>query len=98
MKNKINYFAGIDVQINRGCCYYIIDQNKKYGVSGWIKEKIPQTFQKLFIDLSDNQTDTIAIGIDAPRMPIKKMRTRYFDRKIMRGLKKPHKELVVNVK
>lgn len=80
MKNKIEYFAGIDVQINRGCCYYIIDKNKKYVTSGWIKEKIPQTFQKLFIELSDNQTDSIAIGIDAPRMPIKKLRSRNFNK------------------
>lgn len=80
MKNKIIYFAGIDVQINRGCCYYIIDKNKKYVTSGWIKEKIPQTFQKLFIELSDNQTDSIAIGIDAPRMPIKKLRSRNFNK------------------
>ena len=28
-----------------------------------------------------NNTDKIAIGIDAPRMPIKKLRTRYFDKK-----------------
>jgi hypothetical protein len=76
----IKLFAGIDVQISRGCCFYIIDKNKKYVSGGWIKEKIPQTFQKLFKILSDNQTDTIAIGIDAPRMPIKKLRSRNFNK------------------
>ncbi|MDQ7816472.1 MAG: hypothetical protein RDU14_05555 [Melioribacteraceae bacterium] len=76
----IKLHAGIDVQISRGCCYYIIDQNKKYVTSGCIKEKIPQSFQNLFKELINNQTDIIAIGIDAPRMPIKKLRTRYFDK------------------
>lgn len=81
MKNKIKYFAGIDVQINRGCCYYIVDQNKKYVVSGWIKDKIPRSFQHLFKELTNNKEDIIAIGIDAPRMPIKKFRKRNYDKK-----------------
>lgn len=84
----IKLFAGIDVQICRGCCYYIIDQNNKYVVSGWIKEKIPQTFSKLLLEVSNNQPDTISIGIDAPRLPIRKLRTRYFDRKINSWLEK----------
>lgn len=77
----IKYFAGIDVQINRGCCYYIIDQNKYYVTSGWIKENIPQTFKELFLKICHNNPREIVIGIDAPRMPIKKLRTRYFDKK-----------------
>lgn len=77
----IKYFAGVDVQINRGCCYYIIDQNKNYVTSGWIKENIPQSFENLFLKISNNDPKEIAIGIDAPRMPINKMRTRYFDKK-----------------
>lgn len=88
MIKKIKYFAGIDVQISRGCCYYIIDQNKKYVVSGWIKESIPQTFNKLLLEVSNNQPKTILIGIDAPRMPIRKLRTRYFDRKINSWIEK----------
>ena len=84
----IKLFAGIDVQISRGCCYYIIDQNKKYVVSGWINENIPQTFNKLLLEVSNNQPETISIGIDAPRMPIRKLRTRYFDRKINSWIEK----------
>jgi hypothetical protein len=77
----IKYFAGIDVQISRGCSYYIFSAKKKYVTSGWIKENIPGFFQKLFLEISNNQPETIAIGIDAPRVPIKKLRTRYFDKK-----------------
>lgn len=88
MKNTIKYFAGIDVQISRGCCYYIIDENKKYIVSGWIKENIPQSFNHLFLEVSNNQPETISVGIDAPRMPIKKLRTNYYDRKNNLWIKK----------
>lgn len=76
----IRYFSGIDLQISRGCSYYIMDENKNFVTSGWIKENIPKSFKDLFIKVSHNNTDEIAIGIDAPRMPIKKLRTRYFDR------------------
>lgn len=76
----IKLFSGIDVQISRGCSYYIIDENKNYVTSGWIKENISQSFEDLFSRISHNNTDEVAIEIDAPRMPIKKLRTRYFDR------------------
>lgn len=80
-KNKIKYFVGIDVQISRGCCYYIIDENKNFVINGWIKENIPQTLNKILTDISNNKVRTIAIGIDAPRMPIKKFRNRSYDKK-----------------
>ena len=77
----IKYFVGIDVQINRGCAYYILDSNKKYLKSGWFKQDVPLSFRNLFSELADNQKEIVAIGIDAPRMPLKKLRTRYFDKK-----------------
>lgn len=77
----INYYAGIDVQINRGCCYYILDKDRSYVTSGWINENIPQSFIKLFFEISDNNPNQIAIGIDSPRMPLNKLRKREFDRK-----------------
>jgi len=81
VKHQIKYYSGIDVQINRGCCYYIIDHNKKYVTSGWIKSNnIPQKLRKILLSVSENQTDKISIGIDAPRMPLVKMRNRYFDK------------------
>ena len=81
MKNRIKYFAGIDVQINRGCCYYILDANKKYVTSGWVKENIPASLSRIFTGLTNIEKEKIAIGIDTPRMPLKKLRTRYFDKK-----------------
>ena len=81
MMNKIKYFAGIDVQIKRGCCYYIIDENKQYVTSGWIKENVPQSLKDIFLRTSSNDPKQIAIGIDAPRIPIKKLRKRSYDKK-----------------
>lgn len=77
----IKYFAGIDVQTNRGCSYYIIDKYKKYVSSGWIKENHSSNFYNLFNELCNNNKNLIAIGIDAPRMPIKKFRKKVFNKK-----------------
>jgi len=49
----IKYFAGIDVQVSRGCAYYILDSDKKYVTSGWIKENASASFKKLFTKTSE---------------------------------------------
>ena len=81
MMNKIKYFAGIDVQVKRGCSYYIINEKKNFVANGWIEENIPQSFKELFIKISNDHLKEIAIGIDAPWMPVKKLRKRSFDKK-----------------
>lgn len=93
MMNKIKYFAGIDVQLKRDCYYYVIDENKMYVTSGWIKENIPQSFNNLFLELTNNNLEQIAVGIDAPRMPIKKLRKRSFDKKTNSWIKKGDEKL-----
>lgn len=87
----IKYFAGIDVQISRGCAYYILDSEKKYVTSGWVKEIVSASFNKLFSELTDNKSNIISIGIDAPRMPLNRLRTRYFDKKKNEWNLKPQK-------
>lgn len=77
----IKYFVGIDVQISRGCAYYILDSEKKYVTSGWVDKMVSVSLKKLISELTFNQSNIIAIGIDAPRMPLNKLRTKYFDRK-----------------
>jgi predicted nuclease with RNAse H fold len=89
----IKYFAGIDVQISHGCCYYIIDENKKYVASDWIKENTPQSFKDLFLKISNNNPRQIAIGVDAPRIPIRKLRTRSFDKKTNSWIEKVDEKL-----
>lgn len=93
MKNRIKYFAGIDVQIERGCCYYIIDEFKKYVESGWVTENIPQSLKDIFLRISNNTPNNIAIGIDSPRMPINKLRRRSFDKKTNSWIEKGEAKL-----
>ena len=87
------FFSGIDVQTSRECSYYIIDENKNYVASGWIKENIPQSFINLFLKLTNNNLEQIAIGIDAPRMPIKKLRKRSFNKKTNSWMEKEDEKL-----
>ena len=98
----IKYFAGVDVQISRGCSYYIVDNNKNFITSGWVEEKIPQSFKDIFLRISGNDPKQIAIGIDAPRMPIQKLRKRSFDKKtnswIVKGDEKLGRECEVIIK
>ncbi len=93
MSNKTKYFAGVDVQINRGCYYYILDKNKKFVTNGWIKEDISKSFRKLFLEISKNDNIIIAIGIDSPRMPIKKFRRREFERENKRWIESKKEKL-----
>lgn len=76
----IKLFAGIDVQIKRDCCYYVVDDNSTYIASGWITSNDINRFHKIFSELCRNEYSTMAIGIDAPRMPLKKLRQRYYVR------------------
>ena len=98
MKNKIKYYAGIDVQISRGCCYYIIDQNKKYVVSGWIKENIPQTFSKLLLEISNNQPIQYRSELMHHECRLENYEPDILIEKLIRGLKKPNKALEENAK
>lgn len=75
------FFIGIDVQVSRGCCYYILDENKQYIDSGWITKDIPKTLKQYLIKLSNHNLNSIYIGIDAPRMPLKNYRNKIFDKK-----------------
>jgi hypothetical protein len=57
-------FSGIDVQIKRG----------------WLQHNIPEEFRKLFLTISGNQPENIVIGIGAPRMTLKNLRKRYYQK------------------
>lgn len=81
MKNKIKYFAGIDVQIQRGCCFYIIDDQKMFVENGWVTKDVSDSLRNIFLKVCKNNPHKIAVGIDAPRMPIDKLRKRSFERK-----------------
>lgn len=80
MKSEIKYFVGVDVQV-RGCCFYIIDKDRKFVKSGWIRKNVPSFLRNLLIELCKGDKQTVAVGIDAPRAPMRKLRKRVFDKK-----------------
>ena len=90
--NKINidFYVGIDVQLNRGCPYYIVNSELEYVDSGWLighnQERICQQLVELKNQLLKESHHKIAVGIDAPRMALNAPREWYW-----RGGKWQHK-------
>lgn len=82
MKQKI-YFAGIDVQISRGCAYYIIDADGKYIGSGWVDGGSHHVISQKFLNIFNraSKDELLLIGIDAPRMPLRELRKIKWDGK-----------------
>lgn len=64
-------FIGIDVQIKRGCPYYIVDSQLAYVDSGWLMGDDPDEICDQLTALRHRLTARpgmdIAVGIDAPR-------------------------------
>ncbi len=75
------FFVGVDVQVKKGCCYYILDEDKQYVDSGWIYKDTSSTLKNIFLELSNHNLNSIYIGIDAPRMPLKNYRNKVYDKK-----------------
>ena len=73
----VQLFIGIDVQIRRDCCYAVIDTNGSLVDSGWAtstKTEIFKLVQKW------TQSSQVAVGVDAPRMPLNSKRQWYWNR------------------
>jgi predicted nuclease with RNAse H fold len=80
-----NLFIGIDVQITRGCAYYIINSKLEYIDSGWIEfttlSETSQSAKEMLGKYRSRWNSNLYIGIDAPRMPLPYKRTFYWDSK-----------------
>ncbi len=76
---------GIDVQIKEGCSYFIVDEHSEIVDSGWAKEdtylKTAHQLRSIALETSGGHLDNIAIGIDSPRVPLKKPREFNWDGK-----------------
>ena len=84
MGNNILYYVGIDVQVKRGCSFFIVDKNAGAIDSGWIDGSSHIATAKYLYKIAQDLTvdrKEIAIGIDAPRMPLKDKRAFYWDGK-----------------
>ena len=85
MKNHILFYMGIDVQIKKGCSYFIVDENAEIMNSGWVREdthlKTAHQLRSVAHETSGGHLDNIAIGIDSPRMFLEKPREFYWNGK-----------------
>jgi len=76
-------FVGIDVQINRGLPFCILDADAVMIESGWIKrddlthEQQAERMRDAIAAAADGRS--VAIGIDAPRMPLPDDRPWYWN-------------------
>jgi len=81
-KENIDLYIGIDVQIKRGCPYYILNADLGYVESGWLKgdchDEVCQQLDKRISWLLNKSNKNIAVGIDAPRMGLASPRTWYW--------------------
>jgi len=96
MKNDILFYMGIDVQIKKGCSYFIVDKNKDLVHSGWaIGNKPIETANQLrsvALETSGGNFSNFAIGIDSPRVPLKNPREFYWNGKKKKWRKRKPRE------
>jgi hypothetical protein len=78
---EFQYFMGIDVQISRKCAYLVLNSKSMCVFSGWLeggsKSEICESLIKIINDL---EMSKIAIGIDAPRVPLPAPREFFWNR------------------
>lgn len=83
-KDLIEHYIGIDVQINRGCAYYIVNTDLEYVHSGWLKganhDEVCRQLADLTSQLQTEPNLKIAVGIDAPRMGLPEPRQFFWQR------------------
>jgi predicted nuclease with RNAse H fold len=88
---NISLFVGIDVQIRRGCTYAVLDSEGSLIDSGWSDKwsivrpsPMDQTIsvlERVIKNHSKGIPESVAVGIDAPRMPLPEKRKWYWERK-----------------
>jgi predicted nuclease with RNAse H fold len=76
---EFQYFMGIDVQTKRKCAYLVLNRKGICFSSGWLEGESNSEICKNLIKIIDD-TSLIAIGIDAPRVPLPAAREFYFEK------------------
>ena len=80
--NDNNLYLGIDVQVKRGCSYYLVNSELEYIDSGWLdgpdQGDICQQLRALIAKHLTHPEMEIAVGIDAPRMGLPAPRKYYW--------------------
>lgn len=77
-----DFFIGLDVQVKRGCPYYILDRELDYVTSGWLEGEDPgqisMNFRQLVDKMDSRSTGGVSVGIDAPRLALPSPRKYYW--------------------
>lgn len=76
---EFQYFMGIDVQISRKCPYLVLNRERICISSGWLEGESNSEICKNLINIID-EISLIAIGIDAPRVPLPAARKFFWSR------------------
>ena len=75
-------FIGVDVQLQRPCAFFVLDEDLVEVESGWLgNEDIPaacRSLQELAARHHAESGRPPAVGIDAPRMPLPALRRYYW--------------------
>lgn len=78
---KAIVFAGIDVQISRGLAFCVLDHDMRMVGSGWVthdrQNNTAGNLKTRLVEIAKGRE--VAIGIDAPRMPLPAPRQHYWD-------------------
>jgi predicted nuclease with RNAse H fold len=61
---------GIDVQIGRGCPYVALDKRLRTLESGWLAARTAPSRLRDIVERLEASHSPVAVGIDAPRMPL----------------------------
>ena len=79
--NEVRYCMGIDVQLSRGCAYFVLDHDSRWVDSGWARGDSPKRIVDGLVAAVERleSSGSLAIGVDAPRMPLPSPRRWYWD-------------------
>jgi predicted nuclease with RNAse H fold len=81
---EVGLYLGLDVQVNRGCSYLVLNSQLCCVETGWLRGEEPRETCARLKDVLSNFTEMslgeVAVGIDAPRIPLTKPREFYWAR------------------
>jgi hypothetical protein len=77
-------FVGVDVQAVRACAYAVLDERGDWLGSGWVPgtgvAEIAAALRGTVEEQARGDASRVAVGMDAPRMPLAMPRAWYWDR------------------
>jgi len=89
-------FIGIDVQVKRGCSYYVLDQFGNKVTNDWASTDSLAATAKALGNIvrshAKNTSGQVAVGIDAPRCPLINPRRFFWNSKQAKWRSKSSKE------